>query len=1337
MAVAGDPLTPMIPTPSESHVHETWLGLAQPFEGLTLSVPVLVDGQCDQAFAAADRHEFSDWVDTLRDADDAAFVDALVRGMHELLGYHGGALHRVGDERHDVWVSEGHQTLRPTAWVGDDETAHALIWALPAVDDLDAPEDLTGPWRYPPTAKMTRLLRGNGVAMGWLVTRHEWRLVYAPSGETAGWLSFRFDAMRTAAGQPLHDAWRSLFECYRQIGIDEGRTLLAMLRDSRTRQADVTTALARQVFGAIETLLQGFVAAGARAEASGGRDVLAEALRDDPDAVYSGLLTTLLRLVFLLYAEDRQLMPVDHPLYRDHYSVRGLAAQLRDDHARHPDTMHARFGAWPRLLALFRAVHDGARLPVLEGGAITGWVDVPARHGHLFDPDRFAFLEGRSPGEPTARLPDERAEATPPRIDDATVLAVLDALTILDREHLSYASLGVAEIGSVYERLMGYHILRADSPGACLKPNHVWVTVDELRAVAPRQRGKWLKTEAGLSKARADKLADAFADALATAGDDADAAAANAAAVLLTEAATQRTDAGRVPRRCAAGDLIVQPGEERRRTSSHYTPPSLSRPIVARTLEPVVAAIARRNAIVAGELAADADASAFDVDPASWSDAIAPRAEQLLALKVCDPAMGSGAFLVEACGWLADRVVEAWARDGSLAARQAEGDPVLAARRLVAQRCLYGVDRNRFAVDLARLSMWLYTLARDLPFTFVNHALRYGDSLVGLDRRQLEDANWERTDQLGLWSKELRAAFDEALTLRRRIVGLAEATDEASVNEREWLLTNADEALQRATLVGDIVVSAFFAESKKKARSTTLVQRMAQVEQWLGDGGAWPPPAQLLVWQQEVHAQTPVFHWPLAFPEVFVAEREDLLAPGEANAMFDAFVGNPPFLGGTMISTNNSDAYRDWCFLPDRIGGTCDLAAMFLRRSRDQLGDHGTLGMIVTNTISQGDTREGGLQHLVASLAAVVYDAENDRPWPGQAAVTISTVHLAFGATRAVTGNVILDGKECTAINSRLMPGLERPDPVKLSRNAGKSFIGTKVYGQGFTLTPEERDAYIASDPRNAERIFAYLGGQEVNSSPTQSHHRYVISFGELELADAERWPELMQRVREQVKPERDKNKRAIRRKYWWRFGETTPALYEAIAPLNRCLVTARVSKHLMFSFQPTDRILNEKLYVFPFDDHAHFALLQSRVHAPWTWLLSSTLKTDLNYSASDCFETFPFPPDAAFAADGAMERTGKALYEARAAHLVEHNIGLTTLYNALTDPDDTDPAIAALRRLHEAMDRAVLDAYGWGDIDVPPYETPADDVARKRFEAEVIDRLFAENARQAARDAR
>src|SRR6185312_12872060 len=152
---------------------------------------------------------------------------------------------------------------------------------------------------------------------------------------------------------------------------------------------------------------------------------------------------------------------------------------------------------------------------------------------------------------------------------------------------------------------------------------------------------------------------------------------------------------------------------------------------------------------------------------------------------ICDPAMGSGAFLVEACRYLADQVVAAWTREGQ---GDSGEDPVLRARRLVAQRCLYGVDKNPFAVNLAKLSLWMVTLARDEPFTFVDHALRHGDSLVGLSFDQIRAFSWAGEAQLELFGREVREALDEAVSMRQRILELAKENGLVKTQEKERLL---------------------------------------------------------------------------------------------------------------------------------------------------------------------------------------------------------------------------------------------------------------------------------------------------------------------------------------------------------------------------------------------------------------------------------------------------------------------------------------------------------------------------------------------------------------------
>ena len=1295
--------------------HEEWLGLVQPVEGLVVSLPALVDAQCMNRNHVSVQHKLQELAPEEPQPDKSTSEDVRRRRViadldtffAELLDLRPDDFHRGDQLPRDLYlnVAEGGEPLVPTLALlkrgrPEDEPAPpdgatpailagaayvALVMDLAPGVDLDKPEGETNTWHYPPAARFDRLLRACGVPIGLLTNRRAVRLIYAPAGATSGSITFRVDDMAATGGRLILDAFVMLLHANRFFGVTRDQTLPAILADSRTRQAEITNDLAEQVFYAVRTLLDAFAAAAARDDTR----ALADAMERGEDHVYGGLLTVLMRLVFLLYAEEHGLMPSESDFYAEHLSVIGLFEQLQDDAGAYPDTMERRFGAWPRLLALFRGVFLGMDHPEFS---------TPARRGHLFDPEPYPFLEGWSGvgGAPITMLEDRAAVRTP-SVDDRAIFRILQSLLVLNGQRLSYRALDVEQIGSVYERLMGYHVLRLPAPAACVGKSRVWITVDDVKAQPRAQRAKWLKQEADLSTALASKLADAIHDAP---HDDAILAA-------LAAAAVKRTTTAR------AGQLVLQPGEERRRTSSHYTPRTLSSRIVQRTLEPLLAAM--------GD---------------------APTAARILDLKVCDPAMGSGAFLVEACRFLADQLVAAWTREaiadasaGEPGPLPGEPDPLAHARRLIAQRCLYGVDKNPFAVHLAKLSLWLITLARDEPFTFVDHALRHGDSLVGLSLDQLRGFHWDPSPQLHTHCRtEIDDALRDALRLRQELLAHAKDGGAHTTADKEWLLSNADEAMAKARLIGDLVVGAFFAHDKPKVRLAELSRRRARIEEWLPTNT--PPPEDLLQLQHALREHLPVFHWMLELPEVFQDQRADPLDHDHVNhaAFMDAFVGNPPFAGKNNITATGGPHYLEWLqTLHTGAHGNADLSAHFFLRAADLLGDHGAIGLIATNTIAQGDTRDTALKPLI-HRGFTLYDATENLPWPGEAAVIVSVVHLTLGSPALVVANDLrLNGAPVAAISSRLRPKPERPDPTRLKANEGLSFVGSYVLGMGFTLTPEERDALVTKDPRNAERIFPYLGGQEVNSSPTHDFDRYVINFGQMELEEAEAWPDLMAIVHEKVKPERDKNKRDVRKKYWWRFGEVAPALYKSVSGLERCLVTARISKHLSLSFQPTTRVWSDMLYVFPLDRHAHFALLQSRTHEAWARLLSSSMKTDLRYAASDCFETFPFPPAPTLAPGSPLDVAGERLYTARARYMVETDQGLTTTYNQLKDVTAEGPGLAELRELHEAMDRAVLEAYGWGDVEVPPFTTPeegdtAGEAAVKAFEDEVIDRVFVLN---------
>lgn len=1239
----------------ELRAHQEWLGYVQPV-GLVVSPPALVGAQAhpnrnigirqQQILLNLAKEVKVTAGDGLREVQTA--IPDLPTFCVEFFGWESSDIAGAprGPELPDtlsISLVEYGELLEPTYAVPNPDKRGEwllLIKVHPAGTDLDAP-DKTGErqWHASPQARFERLLRETGNPIGVLFNGTELRLVYAPSGESSGHDSFPVPAMCEVAGRPIVAALHMLLSAERLFTVPTAQRLPAILEQSRKYQNEVSVALAEQVLAALNELLRGFQAAN---EASKG-ELLREVLAEDPDHVYGGLLASLMRLVFVLYAEDRGLLSTS-AVYVNHYSVGGLIERLREDHARYPDTMDQRYGAWSQLLTLFRLIYDGAS---------HGSLHLPGRHGKLFDPDSYPFLEGRQYQSKRGQVDRVR----PPRVSDGVVYRVLSNLLVLDGERLSYQALDVEQIGSVYEAMMGFELRVADGLSIGLKPDNVGVNLQDLLKAKGADRAKILRDTAAceikgeaLEKLKQAKsvhdLLDAFGKKISK----------------LT------------PNVIPPDGMFLQPTDERRRSGSHYTPRSLTEPIVRTTLRPIFERLGEH-----------------------------PLPEEILDLKICDPAMGSGAFLVEASRQLGDKLVEAWNYHRSMPDVPPDEVPQLFARRLVAQRCLYGVDKNPFAVDLAKLSLWLATLAKDHPFTFLDHALRRGDSLVGLTREQIAQFHWDTTHAHPrvFGQEQLEKAIERVTKYRKEILQMRE-DDEASILLKRQKLGLADQSLKAVRNAADLVIAAFFSGEKDKDREKArkayrdvfLHTSKAKVDALQGE-------AQIL--RQLRGGQFPVipFHWEVEFPEVFCREN-----PG-----FDAFVGNPPFAGRTTLYTSNRLGYLDWLKeIHEESHGNADVVAHFFRRTFNLLRCDGCFGLIATNTIRQGDTRSTGLR-WICTHGGTIYAARRRYTWPGESAVVVSIVHLMKGAP---TGPFDLDGWEVQVITAHLFHASGHESPAVLTANKGKSFMGSVIVGLGFTFDDTDKKGIASSiaemhelinqNPKNAECIFPYIGGEEVNTSPTHAHHRYVINFGEMTEKDARRgWPDLMSIVERKVKPERiqrsvggsaSKRKRAER---WWLFGSTAKELYDVVSGLPRVLVCAQTSKYRTVTFLPNRVVFDQKLIVFASSSYSWFAVMQSQAHVHWASFMGSTLKDDPVYTPSDCFETFPFPRDLETL--DTLEQVGQRYYNFRAKLMVRNKEGLTKRYNRFHEPDECSPDIVELRQLHAAMDRAVLDAYGWTDI--------------------------------------
>ena len=666
------------------------------------------------------------------------------------------------------------------------------------------------------------LLHATGVRLGLVTNGERWMLVDAPRNETTGYASWYASLW---LDEPLIlRAFQSLLGARRFFSVGPTETLEALLAESATHQQEVTDQLGRQVRQAVEILVQALD----RVDKDRGRTLLQGVVEAQ---LYQAALTVMMRLVFLLSAEERKLLLLGVPMYDENYAVSTLRAQLRavaDQQGE--EVLEHRHDAWARLLATCRVLHGGVEHEAMP---------MPAYGGQLFDPNRFPFLEGRPAGTTWREL-----DAQPLPLHNRTVLHLLEALQVLkvkvpgggpaEARLLSFQALDVEQIGHVYEGLLDHTAVRAQEPvlglvgGKAREPEIPLATLEGIAAKGQTALADYLAEETG-------RGTPAIRNALTKVPllDEARLRAACDNDIALVErvlpyAALLRTDTTGSPVVITPGSIYVTKGNDRRSTGTHYTPRSLTEPIVQYTLEPLV-------------YSGPAEGKPRE----EWR---LRSADELLSLKIRDMTMGSAAFLVQTCRYLAERLLEAWEE-----ARQAHpgqilviprgthgtGDPGeqlvpddleerrIIAMRTVADRCIYGVDVNPMAVEMAKLSLWLVTFQKNRPFTLLDHALRGGDSLLGVDLAQLSmwSLDHEGGKPVSWMVLPARQAVEAALMARQKIAAI---TDLAlvDVEEKRRLLAQAEEATEMVKLGGDLLAGIGLAvKPTRKALSEDLLGR--------------------------------------------------------------------------------------------------------------------------------------------------------------------------------------------------------------------------------------------------------------------------------------------------------------------------------------------------------------------------------------------------------------------------------------------------------------------------------------------------------------------------------
>ena len=1191
-------------------------------------------------------------------------------------------------------------------------------------------------WSASAIDRMAALLRntsGDDVCSIGIVTDGRWwALVSAPQGGPTAW--GMVDSLTWVEEPSVRDAFARLMDIrlLRAGGGIGGQTLPQMFHDSIAQAEEVTESLGQQVRAAVELLVAAFGESSRRAREAG----LPDPLPGDANEVYEAAVCTMMRVVFLLFAQERGLLP-QGALFTRGYGMLGVLDEL-DERSRieGEEAMDGTSLAWHRLLAASRVIYEGATFEDMRS---------PAYGGSVFDPARHPFLtQTGATGELGVVVSD--------RVMYHVLKSVQEIMVGGDRRRLSFREIDVEQIGYIYEGLLGFTCRRATECVLGLKgkgSDEPEVTLAELEQIWGKVSGDPAKVASGIVDylKKEDLLASGDIPSKTTyekllkvpAADDLELKLAQAAhGESLRERLRPwmpivRIDMRGKPVVFEPGDLYVTATSSRKDAGAHYTPRSLAEDVVLHALQPLV----------------------YNPGPYQTNDEAQWRrisSSQILNLKVADIACGSGAFLVAASRYLAGELAEAWVAEGEFCDIGPDERHRMALRRVVAN-CIYGVDINEMAVEMCKLSLWLVSLDSKKPFSFVDNKILVGNSLLGVtDLKQIENLNLDGKSRTGnlfylddggrmfARSRDFDEIMREARSLRARLAeDISENDPMRGAKHKARLMAEYDEKVGALREVADGLIAAglnvggkpgkklgeeldklskavarAFPGDASKANHTMLAE--------LTDKGLTP-----MVKTDYEHWKC--LHWPIEFPEVF------------EQGGFDAVIGNPPFLGGQKLTGAFGENVRDWFVNVLACGksGSADLCAYFFLIAFALVRGDGTIGLLATNSIAQGVTRCVGLDQLDRKGLSIARSIRSKR-WP------VSSASLEFAAIWGIKGllgksaDKVCDGIVTAKISTLLEPqGREDGTPFSLSENLGIAFQGCTVVGDGFLLEPKEAKEWIDLDETNEQVLFPYLNGIDLNSRFDCSASRWTIDFNARSEEEARQYRIPFERVLFKVRPERQKNNQKAYRDVWWQYAARRDSMRKAISNHVEVIVIVQTSRTLMPARVRNNQVFSNALTVFALDSYSQQAILSSSIHQQWVVRYGSGMKDDARYIPTDVFETFPRPADTP-----ELDAIGRTLDIERREIMLRRQLGLTKLYNLVNDPDlssKVDPDVARLRQIHEELDHVVMSAYGWDDVPLNhgfyEYRKMTRWTVCPEARVEILDRLLEENHHRAALEAK
>ncbi len=946
-----------------------------------------------------------------------------------------------------------------------------------------------------PNYQIDFYLRGADKDWGILTNGRQWRLYHRQT-------SYRLDsfyevdfASLLTQNQDI-ETFRYFYCLFRRdafIPDPSGTSFLdRILKESQQHTVGVSDDLKNRVYDALRLLIGGFL------------DFPRNRFdRANPplDEIHTNSLILLYRLLFILYAESRDLLPLNNRNYAVQYSLNHLASDI---HERLDGDIAFAPGAnlsWTRLRQLFTLINDG-------------WDDhIPQYNGGLFNPNQHLFLERYGIG------------------DDA-LAQVIELLTRTEQgERIAYRDLDVRHLGDIYEGLLEYQPKIADQ-------DLVIVSRKGSETVAPKS------------------------------SPNQEVAYPEGAVYLLT-------DKG-----------------ERKATGSYYTPDYIVRYIVENTLAP---------------LCED------------------KTVDEILSLKILDPATGSGHFLVGVVDYLAEKL-GTHPDAPHLTETGSEETELAYWRRRVVESCVYGVDSNPMAVELAKLSLWLHTVAKGEPLSFLDHHIRCGNSLIGAKIENLPNLPELRRNRRNSISIPMKSGTSQSQTEMQMefpftdrvataighylLIEEMESRTADQIHAKEHQLDIAQKMLRFHKGVANLWTSVYFGNDVSQSDYHQALNALHSRDTNALENLPFYCRAQGIATEKKF------FHWEIEFPEVF----RDKHGREKDNPGFDAVIGNPPYIRQEALGD-----IKPFLATYQTYSGIADLYVYFVEQAHKLMREHGRFGMITSNKFMRANYGKGLRAYLsINSTLNEIVDFGELPVFEDAAAmptilltlresVDVQTFRFAqmqtldFDSLQAEVDRIgeKLDqdalGENwtlATADEIRILNKIRKNSTTLTEYCDGQIQYGIKTgFNEAFIIDAETRNCLINEDPRSAEIIKPCVVGADIRKYEIQFRERYLIFTRRG--VDVEQYPAIKQylnQYRAELEPKKsraEKHGRKVGNYKWYEIQDTMAYYTEFERPK---IIYPIIAKEPRFTLDVDNYFANDKCFIIAQHDYYVLALLNSRL---------------------------------------------------------------------------------------------------------------------------------------------